>query len=96
MLIDGLYCPRLIEGAVVAPIANGEVMVACASRAEALRLNASAAVVVSLCNGNLSIRDIAALLSETQGIESRRAVEDVTELVQQLSDEGLLQEPREL
>ena len=77
--------------AVVAPIANGEVLVATADQSKALVLNDTGAIVVSLCDGQCSLAQIAALFSETQGIDARQAHSDVLALLHQLAGEGLLQ-----
>ena len=87
------YKPSLVTEAVVAPIANGEVLVATADNRKALVLNETAAVVVSLCNGECSLQEIAAIFVETQDIEIEQAQSDVLALLHKLDCEGLLQEP---
>ena len=87
------YKPSLVAEAVVAPIANGEVLVATADNRKALVLNESAAVVVSLCNGECSLQEIAEIFVETQDIEIEQAQADVLTLLHKLDSEGLLQEP---
>jgi hypothetical protein len=85
------YKPALIADAVVAPIANGEVLVATADNRKALVLNDTGAVVVSLCNGECSLEQIAVLFADTLGVDKARAQQDVITLLQELHGEGLLQ-----
>lgn len=91
MTPSATYRPELIQDAVVAPIANGEVLVATADNRKALVLNDTGAIVVSLCDGQCSLAEIAALFAETQGIECGRAHADVLTLLQALHVEGLLE-----
>ncbi len=79
--------------AVVAPIANGEVLVATADNRKALVLNDTGAIVVSLCDGGCTLAEISSLFSETLGIAKERAQADVTALLRRLEDEGLLRNP---
>lgn len=86
------YKPELEADVVVAPIANGEVLVATADNRKALVLNDTGAIVVSLCNGECTLAEISALFSETLGVDRARAQDDVLALLRRLGDEGLLQQ----
>ncbi len=82
--------PRLLAETTVAAIADGEVVIATPDSQRALVLNASAAIVVSLCTGDYRVREIAQLFSETLGIEIDRAQRDVLSLLVELRSQGLL------
>ena len=88
-----LYRPELVTEAVVAPIANGEVLVATADNRKALVLNDTGAIVVSLCDGECTLAEISSLFSETLGIDCERAQQDVLALLRKLGDEDLLKTP---
>lgn len=83
----------LVSDAVVAPIANGEVLVATADNRKALVLNETGAIVVSLCDGTCTLDAISSLFAETLGVEKERALADVLALLQRLDGEGLLHNP---
>lgn len=87
------YRPELVADAVIAPIANGEVLVATADNRKALVLNDTGAIVVSLCDGQCTLAQMSLLFSETLGIDDERAQQDVLALLRRLGDEGLLQTP---
>ena len=87
--------PALVTDAVVAPIANGEILVATADNRKALVLNETGAIVVSLCDGECTLEAISSLFAETLGIDEERALADVRGLLARLDSEGLLQKSRD-
>ena len=83
--------PRLLAEVVVAPLSDGEVIVATADSQRALVLNETAAIIVSLCTGEHSVADLAQLLAETLGLDLDRAEQDVLALLAELRSQGLLE-----
>ena len=83
--------PRLADGVAIAPIADGEIIVASADERLALVLNESAAILIELFTGETTLGDIAELVSDCYGLEHEQALEDVIQLVRSLDESQLLQ-----
>jgi hypothetical protein len=82
--------PRLVAGAVVSDLSDGEVVVASEDGQRALILNDTASVVVSLCTGQHTVEAIASLFADTLGVSRDDARADVLRLLGELDDEKLL------
>jgi hypothetical protein len=89
VLPDGSSLPRRI--AVEEFVQAGECLLYNPSRDEASTLNRTATEVWSLCDGRLTLRKIAAVLSERYGVTDTMLLEDVARVLAALRARGLIE-----
>jgi hypothetical protein len=83
--------PRLVEGAVVADLPDGEVVASLADRSMAVVLNPTAGAILALCDGTRSVDEIVGFLCANLSASDPATVKnDVARLLDQLSGAGLL------
>jgi hypothetical protein len=82
--------PALREDTVVAELPDGEVMVATREGEQALLLNETGAIVVSLCTGAVSVDEMVSVFAESSGADAEVVAKDIRAVLESLAREGLL------
>ena len=86
--MDSDFRPRTTEGIEISEVADGYVIYD-PKRDRVHYLNQTAAVVLELCNGQVTAGELVALIQDAYGLPEP-PVEEVADCVQRLIEEGLI------